>query len=90
MTHDPSVNSILLSVLKRHAKVTREEMRPFCPRVVSALEEKQNAELCLLAAKILNLMLTHPDVVEHLGAGDDAAGSGGGGLGERAFRSATQ
>ena len=80
MTHDPSVNSILLSVLKRHAKVTREEMRPFCPRVVSSLEEK-NMELCLLAAKILNLMLTHPDVVEHLG---DA---GAGGLGERAFRS---
>ena len=76
-----SVNSMLLSVLKRHAKVTREEMRPFCPRVVSALEEK-NAELCLLAAKILNLMLTHPDVMEHLG---DATGAGG--LGERAFRS---
>ena len=43
--------NLLLSVLKRHSKVTGAEMRPFCARVVSALEEK-NVEVCLLAAKV--------------------------------------
>jgi hypothetical protein len=57
--------NIVLSVLKRHDKISAAEMKPFFSRVVSGLEEK-NIELCLISTRILGLLLTHKEAAEHL------------------------
>ncbi len=57
--------NLLLAVLKKYDKVNASEVKPFCQRVVSALSEK-SVDLRLQATKILNLLLTHKDIAEHL------------------------